>query len=84
MTLALKHQTEEQFIARVRQAYRNAIGDEAINVAAYIDAAIQRGDLVDATVRAAFGMTAAQWVQARNRMKNMVAARNTGRIAIGE
>lgn len=84
MALVLKHQTEADFIKRVRETYRNAVGDEAIDVGAYIDAAIQRGDLPDASVRAAFGHNAATWNNARARMRARLNARNTVRTAVGE
>lgn len=84
MPLILKHQSEDAFLTRLRERYRNASGEDAVTVAAYVVAAIQRGDLTDASVRAKFGMTVAQWTQAKNRMGNFVSARNTLRSAIGE
>ena len=84
MPLILKHQTLDAFQTRLREKFRNATGDDAIQTAAYIVAAVQRGDLTDAALRAKWGMTAGQWTAAKNRMQNFVNARNTIRSAIGE
>lgn len=84
MPLILKHQSLDEFQTRLRERYRNASGDDAIQTAAYIVAAVQRGDLTDAALRSKWGLTAGQWAAAKVRMQNMVNARNAVRTAIGE
>lgn len=84
MPLILKHQTLDEFQTRLRERFRNAQGDDAVQTAAYVVAAVQRGDLTDAALRGKFGRNAAQWAALKARMQAMVAARNTIRSAIGE
>lgn len=84
MALVLHHQTVEEFKTRLREHHRNAVGDDAIRSAAYMVAAIQRGDLTDVEMRTKFGLTAGQWTLAKNRMINLVNARNAIRGAVGE
>jgi hypothetical protein len=84
MSLILKHQTLDQFESYVRERFRSAQGEEAINVAAYVIAAVQRGDLTDAGLRGKFGLNAIKWAALKAKMQTFVTARNTIRSALGE
>jgi hypothetical protein len=84
MALLLKHQTAAQFIARFREAYRNADRERCIQLARFIISKIQAGDLTDAQVRSAFGLSAAQWTTLKNKMNSWITAQNTVQSAVGE
>ncbi len=84
MAVLLKHQTVQQFVARVREAYRNGEKETLVRVARWILAAIQRGDITDANCRAAFGLNTTQWNALKKKMTNLVAAHTTIETAAGE
>ncbi len=84
MTLLLKHQTVQAFVTRVREAYRQGDRETLLKVSRFILARIQAGDLTDAQVRTAFGLTNAQWTALKTRMQNYLNADNTLRSAVGE
>jgi hypothetical protein len=84
MALLLKHQTQDQFLTKLREAYRSSEGERNISIGSYILAAIQRGDITDAAIRAKFGMTQAQWNTMRSKMQSRIAALTTIRNAAGE
>ena len=84
MALLLKHQTVQQFVARVREAYRNREREELVKIARWILAALNRGDITDAQCRTAFGLNTTQWNAAKTKMTNMVNASNTIQGAVGE
>lgn len=84
MALTLKHQTVQQFVARVREAYRSRNREELMKVARWILAAINRGDITDANCRNAFGLNTTQWSELKTKMQNMVTAANTVESAAGE
>lgn len=84
MALRLKHQTVQQFVARVREAYRNGEKETLVRVARWILAAIQRGDITDANCRTAFGLNTTQWTALKTKMQNLVAANTTIETAVGE
>ena len=83
MPLILKHQTEAEFLGRLRTAYMNSVGDDTINIGAYVTASIARGDWSDAQLRAAWGATAAAWNTVKADMRAMVDARAVVRGAAG-
>lgn len=83
MPLILKHQTVEAFVARAREAYRNGSPDQLVKLSEFFLARTQAGDLTDAQVRAAFGLSTAQWASLKGRMQALVAARNTLNSAVG-
>lgn len=56
MALILKHQTAEQFVSRVRAAYRDGQRDVLLRIARFIIGRIQSGDITDAQCRNAFGL----------------------------
>lgn len=84
MALLLKHQTVEQFVTRLRAAYRDASGERLIVIARFILSRMQSGDLTDAQLRAAFVVNTAQWNTLKAKMQALVTAENTVRSAIGE
>lgn len=84
MSLILKHQTVEAFVARVRAAYRDGDPDTLLKISKFILARIQAGDITDAQCRTAFGKTAAQWTALKTKMQNLVTASNTINSATGE
>ena len=84
MALLLKHQTVEAFVARVRAAYRDASSERLVAIARFIVSRVQAGDITVAQVRAAFGLTSAQWTTLRTKMENLIAADNAVKSAVGE
>jgi hypothetical protein len=84
MTLILKHQTAAAFIARFREAYRNSDRERCIQLARFILARIQAGDITDAQCRTAFGLTTTQWNNIKTKMNSWITAQNTVQSAVGE
>jgi F0F1-type ATP synthase delta subunit len=84
MALLLKHQTVEAFVARVRAAYRDGRPERVVAIARFIVSRVQAGDITVAQVRAAFGLTSAQWTALRTKMENLIAADNAVKSAVGE
>ena len=84
MALLLKHQTVEAFVARVRAAYRDGRPERVVAIARFIVSRVQAGDITVAQVRAAFGLTSAQWPALRTKMENLIAADNAVKSAVGE
>lgn len=84
MALILRHQTVEQFVARVRAAYREGRREELVRIARWILARLSAGDITDAQCRSAFGLNVTQWNNLKTRMQNLITADNTLLSAIGE
>lgn len=84
MALLLKHQTAEQFIARVRAAYRDSDRERLVSIARFIVSRIQAGDITDAQCRTAFGLNTTQWNNLKTKMQNLLTAANTVQSAVGE
>ena len=84
MALILKHQTADQFIARVRSAYRDGNPPTLVKIARFIIARIQSGDITDAQCRNAFGLNVTQWNNLKTRMQNLITADTTVMSAVGE
>lgn len=84
MALILKHQTAEQFVARLRAAYRDGDPERVIKIARFVLARIQAGDITDAQCRTAFGLNVTQWNNLKTKMQNYVTAANTASAAQGE
>lgn len=82
MAVKLAHQTQAQFLARFRERYRNATGDEAVRLAAWLTA--HQADFTPAELRAAFGVNAAGMTALLNRAKALSDARAAIRGAKGE
>lgn len=64
-----KHQTVDQFLARVKAHYAQAEGARAAAIAAWLQDAIDDGKVTDTQARQAWGQTQAQWAQAKGRMQ---------------
>jgi hypothetical protein len=84
MALLLKHQTAAQFIARFREAYRHSERERCVQLAKFVIARIQSGDLTETQVRTAFGLNTTQWNTLKTKMNNRITAWNTLQSAVGE
>lgn len=84
MALILKHQSIQDFIQRFREAFRNSERDRCIQLGRFILARIQAGDLTDAQVRAAFGLSTTQWNNLKTKMANRITADNLIKSSVGE
>ena len=84
MALILKHQTAEQFVARVRQAWRDGQRERLVQIAKFILARIQAGDITDAQCRTAFGLNTTQWNNKKTQMQALINASNTVQSAVGD
>ena len=84
MALLLKHQTVGDFIARLREAYRDSQGDRTVQLARFMVARAEAGDLTDAELREAFGKTVAQWNSMKTKLRGLKNARAQLMSAIGE
>jgi len=84
MALLLKQQTAEQFVARVRAAYRDGNPEVLVKIAKFIIARIQIGDITDAQCRNAFGLNTTQWNTLKTKMQALITASNTVESAVGE
>ena len=84
MALLLKHQTAQQFIARFREAYRNAERERIVQLARFVISSIQAGDITDAQCRTAFGLNVTQWNALKTKMQGFITASNTVQSAVGE
>ena len=84
MALLLKHQSVAEFVARLREAYRNGEKERIVQLARFIIARIQVGDLTDVQCRTAFGLTNTQWNNLKTRMSNLITAANSIEAAVGE
>ena len=84
MALLLKHQTAEQFVARVRAAYRDGQRERLVAIARFIISRIQAGDITDAQCRNAFGLNTTQWNALKTKMQTLLTAANTVEGAVGE
>jgi hypothetical protein len=84
MALLLKHQTAEQFVARLRAAYRDASRERVVQIARFIIGRLQAGDITDAQCRTAFGLNVTQWNTLKTKMQNVINAANAVESAVGE
>jgi hypothetical protein len=84
MALLLKHQTAQEFIARFREAYRNAERERVVQLARFLISKVQAGDLTETQIRNAFGLNVSQWNTLKTKMQNYIAADNAVRSAVGE
>ena len=71
-------------VARVRELFRNGEAERLCEIARWILARINAGDLTDLQVRNAFGLTAGQYNALKNRITTLATALNTVRGARGE
>lgn len=84
MALRLRYQTAAQFAARLRARYREATREEAARIATRILDWIDAGDITDAQVRTAFGLTAQQYTALKTRMTALRDAYRAVQAAAGE
>lgn len=84
MALSLKHATKTQLAAAFRERYRNASSVECARLATWLLNRIDEGDFTDAQVQSAFGLTAGQYTQMKNRFTNLRIAYNAVIAAQGE
>jgi len=82
--MRLHHQTTQQFLRRLRDAYRVSSGERCVWLGEFTLAAIVRGDLTEEACRTAFGVNAAQWATLKTRIQQRIEARNTLRATFGE
>ena len=69
MALVLKHQTAAQFVARLRERYRNSSREECARLAAWLYDRFAAGDITQAQIRTAFGLdTTAKWTAFRDKI----------------
>ena len=68
MALNLQHQTAAQFVARFREAYRDANKERLGKLATFLYDRVQQGDITQAQIRTAFGFSAAQYTAFQSRM----------------
>ena len=61
MPLDLKHQTKVQYLQRLRRDYRAAVKMEACRLAHRILKHLSDGDVTQAQMQTAWGMTAGEW-----------------------
>lgn len=84
MALSLRYQTAAQFAARLRARYREATREEAARIATRILDWIDAGDITDAQVRTAFGLTAQQYTTFKSRLSALRDAYRAVQTAAGE
>lgn len=84
MALRLRYQTAAQFAARLRERYRTATREEAARIATWVLDRIEAGDLTDAQVRNAFGLTTQQYTAMKARMSTLRDAYRAVQQAVGE
>lgn len=84
MPLVLKHQTAAEFIARFREAYRNADRERMAQLAKWLLARIAAGDITDAQVRNTFGLNVQQWNNKKTLLEDLVAKYDAVQAAQGD
>lgn len=67
--LSLKYQTKTDLAQRFREMYRAASRETAARMAYWLVERIVSGDFTDAQVRAAFGLTSAQYTTAKAKLQ---------------
>ena len=84
MPIVLKHQTSQDFLNRLRLAYRDGEPERVIQIAKVIRRRLTTGDLTDTQLRAIFGLTVPQWNTLKTKMQTLVNADAAVRSAVGE
>jgi hypothetical protein len=84
MALNLQHQTLPQFLARFRARFKGASKAEACRLAAVIIGYIDAGDVTDAQIKTAFGLTAGQWTTLKAKLNTMKSTHEAVQAAGGE
>ena len=80
MALTLQHQTPAEFVARLRERYRNSSREECARLASWLYDHYQAGDFTGAQLRSAFGMDTTQF----NAFVTKVQALRTHWLAVQE
>lgn len=83
MALNLNHQTAAQFIARFREAYREADKERLVRLMKWLLARIAAGDITDTQARNAFGLTVNQWNTKKTQMQDLIAKYDAVQAAQG-
>lgn len=84
MALLLKHQTQQEFVQRFRQAYQEATQERVVQLAKFILNRITAGDVTDTQVRNSFNLTVNQWNTLKTKMQTWVANYESVQNAAGE
>ena len=84
MALLLKHQTQQEFIQRFRQAYQESDKERLVQLAKFILARIVAGDVTDTQCRNVFNLTVNQWNTLKTKMQTWVDNYNSVQSAVGE
>lgn len=84
MSLNLKHATKTQLANAFRERYRNSSQVECARMATWLLNRIDDGTFTDAQVQSAFGLSAGQYTQMKNRFTNLRTAYNAVIAAQGE
>lgn len=84
MALNLNHQTAAQFIARFREAYRDADKERLVRLMKWLLARIAAGDITDTQARNAFGLTVNQWNTKKTQMQDLIAKHDAVQAAQGD
>lgn len=83
-TVAPQHQTPAQLLGRLRERYRGASREQAARIASWLMDRLDAGQVTDAQLQSAFGLTAAQWSALKTRMRNIRTAFLAVQLAQGE
>lgn len=84
MALLLKHQTQQEFVQRFRQAYQEAAQERVVQLARFLLNKITSGDLTDTQVRNAFNLTVNQWNTLKTKMQTWISNYDSVQAAAGE
>ena len=84
MAINLSYQTAAQFVARLREYYRNSKREEVARLAKWILDRIEAGDVTDTQVRNAFGMTTIQYTTFKTKLTTLRDNYNSINLAEGE
>jgi len=81
---ALRFQNATQFVARVREFYRDRDKEALALVAVWLRNRIAAGDLTETQVQNAFGFTTPQWNTFKTKMQSLANAYDEVNAAVGE
>ncbi len=81
--LSLKHQTVDELVARLRVRYEQALGEDAARIADCISTLLASGDITEAHVGKAWGLTAAKAKKFRSDVDTLAAQRKAIKGAKG-
>jgi len=80
----LNWQTGAQFLARLRERYRDATREDVARIAQWLINRLDAGDVTVTQLRNAFGLTPAQWDTLETKMRNLKSAMGGVDAAKGE